>query len=324
QLNALDATLGTAQREQRDRASGQVGLFDDLTGAVSLSGPLVGGEGPRRELLGWEKELLGIYLSEHPLQALAPQMGDVVTAYLAELREAGDDLVTIACVVTNARKHITKNKQLMMFAQVEDLTGSVEVTVVPRTYEATATLWNADEILLVLARVEERDEEPKLLCEHAARFNDAGIAEIKRVADERRQFLAKRAKFARNGNGNGGGRPRGVSAAGGLAQQPSSESSHRASLAPAPPIPVSPSEEEPPPLVIRFREVLDYERSIALFQRIQLVLAEHAGTSQVLLELPRNGGGMRKVQTSFRARPSRELAEAVAREVGGDVVEVVL
>ena len=107
-------------------------------------------------------------------------------------------------------------------------------------------------------------------------------------------------------------------------QQPSSESAHRSSLAPTPPIPVSPSEEEPPPLVIRFREVLDYERSIALFQRIQLVLAEHAGTSQVLLELPRNGGGMRKVQTSFRARPSRELAEAVAREVGGDVVEVVL
>ena len=323
QLNVLDATLATAQREQRDRASGQVGLFD-LAEASVLGGPLTGTEAPRRELLGWEKELLGIYLSEHPLTALAPKMGDVVTAYLAELKEAGDDLVTIACVVTNARKHITKNKQLMMFAQVEDLTGSVEVTVFPRTYEATATLWNADEILLVLARVEERDEEPKLLCEHAARFNDAGIAEIKRVADERRQFLAKRAKFARNGNGNGGGRPRGVSAAGGLVQQPSSESAHRSSLAPTPPIPVSPSEEEPPPLVIRFREVLDYERSIALFQRIQLVLAEHAGTSQVLLELPRNGGGMRKVQTSFRARPSRELAEAVAREVGGDVVEVVL
>src|SRR5437879_11634744 len=119
---------------------------------------------------------------------------------LAELNEAGEDLVTIACVVTNARKHITKNKQLMMFAQVEDLTGSVEVTVFPRVYEATAPLWGADEILLVLARVEQRDEDPKLLCEHAVRFDDAGIEEIRRVADERRQFLAKRAKFSRNGN----------------------------------------------------------------------------------------------------------------------------
>src|SRR5437879_8291048 len=122
---------------------------------------------------------------------------------LAELNEAGEDLVTIACVVTNARKHITKNKQLMMFAQVEDLTGSVEVTVFPRTYEATAPLWSTDEILLILARVEQRDEAPKLLCEHAVRFDDAGIAEIRRVADERRQSLAKRAKFVRPANGNG-------------------------------------------------------------------------------------------------------------------------
>ena len=89
------------------------------------------------------------------------------------------------------------------------------------------------------------------------------------------------------------------------------------------PSPLS-SPEEPPALVIRFREVLDYERSIALFQKIQEVLKDHAGVSQVVLELPRNGGGMRRVQTSFRTKPSRELAEAVAREVGGDVVEVVL
>src|SRR5919197_1469882 len=191
QLANLDAILATAQREQRDRASGMLSLFGD---EISVSaGPLTGTEAPRRELLGWEKELLGIYLSEHPLQALAPKMGDIVTAYLAELKEAGDDLVTIACVVTSARKHITKNKQLMMFAQVEDLTGAVEVTVFPRVYESTANVWRVDEILLVLARVEERDEEPKLLCEHAVRFDDAGMAEIRRVAEERRGILPQRA-----------------------------------------------------------------------------------------------------------------------------------
>jgi len=314
QLNALDATLATAQREQRDRASGQVGLFD-LAATTSLGAPLTGTEAPRRELLGWEKELLGIYLSEHPLQALAPRTKDVVTADIAELREAGDELVTIACVVTNARKHITKNKQLMMFAQVEDLTGSVEITVFPRTYEATATLWNTDEILLVLARVEERDEEPKLLCEHAVRFDEGGIAEIKRVADERRQYLAKRARFARSGNGNGNGNGGHSASAPTVVARREPPSAPTASATDA---------ETAPDLVIRFREVLDYDRSIALFQKIQVVLADHAGPSLVVLELPRNGGGVRRVQTSFRATPSRDLADAVAREVGGDVVEVVL
>jgi len=168
------------------------------------------------------------------------------------------------------------------------------------------------------------------------RFDDAGIEEIKRVADERRQFLAKRAKFVRNGNGGsaqsgavqpgGGAFPRRTSGPGRdesvvqRAQRSSSETPRPPSMGTAD---IS-SMEEPPALVIRFREVLDYERSIALFQKIQEVLKDHAGVSQVVLELPRNGGGMRRVQTSFRAKPSRELAEAVAREVGGDVVEVVL
>jgi DNA polymerase III alpha subunit len=220
--------------------------------------------------------------------------------------------VTVACVVTSARKHITKEKKLMMFAQVEDLTGTVEVTVFPRTYEATASLWNADEILLVLARVEQRDDAPKLLCEHAVRFDDAGIAEIRRVADERRQSLAKRARFMRPSNSNGhgaGGSPGPAVSAG----PPSSTS----------PIPLA-SSASPSELVIRFREALDYERSIAIFQRIQQVLKSHEGSAVVILELPRAAGGVRRVPTSFRARPSRELAEAVAVEVGGDVVEVVL
>jgi DNA polymerase III alpha subunit len=344
QLDRLDQVLETAQRGQRDRASGQVGLFAELGISGQLHAKFIPSPNSQfldspKEKLAWEKELLGIYLSAHPLNALAPRMKEVDNLVaLAELSEAGEDLVTIACVVTSARKHITKNKQLMMFAQVEDLTGSVEVTVFPRVYEATAPLWGTDEILLVLARVEQRDEDPKLLCEHAVRFDDAGIEEIKRVADERRQFLAKRAKFTSR-NGNGGAASTAVQPVGGAfprrpngpgrdesvippAQRASSETPGPPSMstAPADPSPV----DEPSPLVIRFREVLDYERSIALFQKIQEVLKDHAGVSQVVLELPRNGGGMRRVQTSFRAKPSRELAEAVAREVGGDVVEVVL
>ena len=342
QLNRLDQVLETAQRGQRDRASGQVGLFAELGFSGQLHARFIPGSNSQfldspKEKLAWEKELLGIYLSAHPLNALAPRMTDVDNLVaLAELSEAGEDLVTIACVVTNARKHITKNKQLMMFAQVEDLTGSVVVTVFPRVYEATAPLWSTDEILLVLARIEQREEDPKLLCEHAVRFDDAGIAEIKRVADERRQFLAKRVKFSRNGNAgasspqSGGGAslrrtygPGRDESVMDPARRSSSEKPHPPSIGSPEPSPLS-SLEEPPALVIRFREVLDYERSIALFQKIQEVLKDHAGVSQVVLELPRNGGGMRRVQTSFRAKPSRELADAVAREVGGDVVEVVL
>lgn len=316
QLLLLDAVLSTAQREQKDRASGQVSLFD-LGGGLGagVAAPVTNvPEAPRKELLSWEKELLGIYLSEHPLQEVASRMGDVVTAYLAELKEEEEqDLVIVACVVTTARKHITKEKKLMMFAQIEDLTGSVEATIFPRTYDATAAVWNADEILLVLGRVEKRDEAPKLLVEHAVRFNDQGVAEIKQKLDETRERFAKRARFVRpNGNGDNG-RPNGTTP-----QQRPANSTPPVSAATAP-TPTRPTE-----LVIRFREALSYDKSLEIFKRIAAVLADFSGQASVVIELPRVGSGPRRVATPFRATASPDLAERVEREVGRDVVEVVL
>ena len=304
QIEKLDAILATAQREQRDRASGQVGLFD-LFAVVPDAGRIEGPEAPRRELLSWEKELLGIYVSEHPLQEYSARIpSDLVITYLAELKEAGADLVTVACVVTTARKHITKNKQLMLFAQIEDLTGAAEITIFPRTYEATHDIWNADEILLVNARVEQRDDTVQLLCEDAVRFDDAGPALIKSKLEERRAFLARKQRYA--GNGNGGARANGNGS--GATRAPTA-------------LALPPSEA--PPILVRFRAALDYEKSIALFQRIQVVLQANPGSSPVALELPRAQGVPRRVPTSFRAHASDDLAAAIEREVG-DVVEVVV
>ena len=132
----------------------------------------------------------------------------------------------------------------------------------------------------------------KLLAEHALPFSEEAVAEIGRISDERRVSLAKKRQFVERGaaaedrNGNG--------------------AAHVGDV------------------VIRFREALDYERSVALFQRIQQVLARHAGPAPVYLELPRAGSGIRRVATTFRTRPSDELAGEIEGEVGPGVVDVVL
>jgi DNA polymerase-3 subunit alpha len=299
QLGRLEAALATAQREQKDRASGQVSLFDFAAPPVTsatVAAPAAGPEASKKELLGWEKELLGIYVSDHPLQEIAQRIGDVPgIAYIAELKEVIDELVTVVCVVTSARKHITmKNKSVMLFAQIEDLTGACEVTVFPRTYEATAAVWNTDEILLLLARVEQRDDGVKLLAEHALPFSEEAVAEIGRITEERRAALTKKRQFVERISAAPGGDRNGNGA------------THVGDV------------------VIRFREVLDYERSVALFQRIQQVLARYTGPAPVYLELPRAGSGVRRVATTFHARPADELAREIDREVGPGVVDVVL
>jgi len=77
-------------------------------------------------------------------------------------------------------------------------------------------------------------------------------------------------------------------------------------------------------VVIRFREALDYDRSIAVFQRIQQVLARYGGPLPVYLELPRAGSGIRRVATTFRARAADELSSEIDAAVGAGVVDVVL
>ena len=295
QLARLENALATGQEDQKARESGQVSLFDLAAEPALFASPPVT-ETPKKEALGWEKELLGIYLSEHPLQAVQQKLGEVVSAYLGELGDAENDQVIVAGVVSYARKHITKTNKLMVFAQLEDLTGSVEVTVWPSVYEATATVWQADNIIVVLAKVEKGEDDVKLLADHAVVFSPTAAEEIRAYQAERPRW--RRGRWNANGNGNGNG-----------------------SEAPAPePLPAA-----PPPsleLQVRFLRALDYDESIAAFQKVQKVLQAHSGNARVVLVLPDARGGARRVPTAFRVQPSPELSAAIEAELGEGVLRI--
>jgi len=121
---------------------------------------------PRRELLRWEKELVGLYVSAHPLQQVAANLEDTVTAFCGQIDESmANQKVVVAGMVTWVRPHITKNDKPMAFVQLEDLQGSIEVVVFPSVYEGTRDLWETDKILIVKGRVDVRGREPKIIGE---------------------------------------------------------------------------------------------------------------------------------------------------------------
>jgi DNA polymerase-3 subunit alpha len=121
---------------------------------------------PRKELLKWEKELVGLYVSAHPLQQVAANLENTVTAFCGQIDESMvNQKVVVAGMVTWVRPHITKNDNPMAFVQLEDLQGSIEVVVFPSVYEGTRELWEPDKILVVKGRVDVRGREPKIICE---------------------------------------------------------------------------------------------------------------------------------------------------------------
>jgi DNA polymerase-3 subunit alpha len=184
-LLGLDDAIAAGQATQRDRISGQTSLFD-LGGAegTTLEKPLpTTPEVPLRERLRWEKELLGLYLSEHPMGEVAAEVGSYVSAYSGDLRDESLDgqRVTVCGIVAGIRPVITKARASMAVVTLEDLQGSIEVVVFPRTWEATAGTWVAGAILLVAGRIDHRGEEVSILADtviewEAARGHGPGEA----------------------------------------------------------------------------------------------------------------------------------------------------
>lgn len=171
-LAALDGVLERAQAGHKRKANGQVSLFDLVghdeapVGGEDLPLPQVA-EYPRNMLLSMEKELLGMYVSGHPLRQFEADIRERATATAAELAEAKDgDRVTIGGMVVARRRITTKNGAPMAFVTLEDMTGQVEVVVFPRAYERAGEALEADApVLLVSGKLQLRDDVPKVLAD---------------------------------------------------------------------------------------------------------------------------------------------------------------
>ncbi len=215
-LLALDDAMATGQAVQRDRISGQTSLFDIGAEPDMIERPLPQTpEAPLRERLRWEKELLGLYLSDHPLGDIAEPIGRFVTAYSGDLGEELDQQrVVVGGVITGVRSVVTKARATMAVATLEDLQGSLEVVVFPKTLEATAGAWRPDAIVLVAGRVDHKGDESVLLADAiwdwdaAEAMGETAFARAVAEGDRSRRGGRGPNGYRGDGNGHGSGAPR--------------------------------------------------------------------------------------------------------------------
>jgi hypothetical protein len=171
-LAALDRALSYGQQQRKMREIGQNSLFGGLSNDDhdDFTLPDVP-DHSQEQLLAWEKELLNLYLSAHPLSHIAPALKRRVTTYTANLNEewAGQK-ITLGGRITEIRRIVTKRGDAMLIIQLEDLQGSVSVTVFPKTYSATSEIWREDAVVLVTGVVKFRDEDPEIICDNVEEF----------------------------------------------------------------------------------------------------------------------------------------------------------
>jgi len=168
-MAAVDAGLNLAQHTQKERASGQLSLLefwgDEVKHSLSLSIPDIE-EYSRSELLAFEKEAIGFYLSGHPLMDYRQSMQESATFKLAELKELEEkSAVSCAGMITTIKRINTKKGDPMAFGTLEDLTGNLEVVFFPRVYKEYQKLIENDSVVVIKGKTGSNGETVKILAD---------------------------------------------------------------------------------------------------------------------------------------------------------------
>jgi len=176
-LHNLDTMLAFASRLQKQAASGQTDLFGNIITDNAMKAKLILEPAstvfPLREQLAWERELLGLYLSQHPLQSYETFLQEQ-TVPLSELKQEHDGRsVTVGGAINEFREILTKNGQKMAFVKIGDLAGETELILFPSIYQQTTGIWERDRIVLVRGKINAKDREGNLTSDIKILVDDA-------------------------------------------------------------------------------------------------------------------------------------------------------
>jgi DNA polymerase-3 subunit alpha len=188
--DAIDSFLDV----KRNEAIGQYDLFGDVfeddagPGPLTVTPTIPTGEWDKSDLLAFEREMLGLYVSDHPLfgvqHVLSAAADRAISALAEEGTVADGQVVTLAGILSGVLRRITKQGRPWASATLEDLEGAVEVLFFPNTYELVGQYLAEDAIVVVKGRVDRRDDQPRLMA------MDLSLPDISKADEVRPVVLA--------------------------------------------------------------------------------------------------------------------------------------
>ncbi len=163
-LASLDRIVAISNSYFQAARAGQMSLFGANTGVTEdIVLPDIH-DVDRREMLNWERELIGLYLSDHPLSAYQKTLAQLVTYFSGQLTEAQhEEKVRVAGLVTNIRPYQTKAGKPMGFVTLEDIQGVIDLVLFPRTWKQFSELLTVGGIVIVEGKVDANSSPPKIL-----------------------------------------------------------------------------------------------------------------------------------------------------------------
>jgi len=189
----MDTILKFASGASKEKQNGQSSLFGELNIKASEPKLILADTEPadKRQRLAWEKELLGLYISEHPMSDLM----HIISAKARNLSSITNEDIgkrtRVAGVISDIKKIITKSKEPMLFVKLEDTMGELEAIVFPRLLKESFEMWRVDNVVFVSGRIDNKDGSLKILAENIEEANT--VKEIEKL-DELSETTEKKSK----------------------------------------------------------------------------------------------------------------------------------
>ncbi len=184
-LSNLDVLVAYASRILKEKSSGQTDIFgnSDLSDEVRPKLKLIEDVTPisQREQLQWERELLGLYLSQHPLEDYRTWLAEQTMPIRELLPEHHGKPAVVGGVIADMREIMTKKGQKMAFIRLADETHDIELVLFPSVYEQSSELWDKDRVIVVNGKINAQDR-------------DGNIGEVKIMVDSAREVTHQEAK----------------------------------------------------------------------------------------------------------------------------------
>ena len=161
-MAVLEDILTIAHKDKRAVSAGQTGMFDVEESGEHL--PTIE-ELPKEQLLAFEKELLGFYLTEHPMHRRMEELLREGATPISDItRERVGDKVRVGGMVMTVKRITTKaGGQEMAFVRLGDMRNTIEIVIFPKVYARTIELWHTDRVVMVSGRIDEKDDRLTIL-----------------------------------------------------------------------------------------------------------------------------------------------------------------
>jgi DNA polymerase-3 subunit alpha len=293
----LDTITGYASRTQKDAASNQADLFGGLGGAASVP-EIQLADAPvkyhEREQLQWERELLGLYLSAHPLDRYDDYFSEQ-TVPIGSIELTHDKKsVIVGGVVMTVRIILTKNGSKMAFMAIEDKSGETEIIVFPKVLEDVGEGLDQDVVVKVTGKVNTTDKDGK------------PTSEIKIIADSI-EIISNEELDAYRTTGKKMPVPK----------QKKAKPESVEKIASEPPIIYTPVEDTAPKIYVHVHQPEDHEKLLQLKKSFN----RFPGSSEIILVLGKSKDSA--IRLPFKAEASPELVSVVTELYGPDCIKFV-